>query len=361
MTTVQVLSQDVLVACILLGLTALVGLLGNALMVRALLRYSALRVDFFLVLGSVAMADILCLIIAVPRNIIDLTMPEYPPLTDEWCKASKYLEVGAGFVAAYHLVLLAVLRTVLMTTRGTSPPSPLHTLLCAAALWLLALLAAIPLVGTVGEVGGLCHYTRDTDMEKDAWLVHSFSCFVPAAFIAAFYLATHLVSQRYFQDSYSPREKDTSRLVTAVVVSFVVCQLPYRVFDLYLLYKEAEAGRLEFPDEDALESLYIARNYLLCLAMADKAARPVIYSKVAPRLAEAFDEVINCTLCHRAYTQARSGRAGREAGKASNGHSARTHSTSSNAPLTGMADCATSDTTTTTQLTSAEELEIMPL
>ena len=85
---VEVLTQDVLVACIMLGLTALVGLLGNLLMMRALLLYRNLRIDFFLLLGSVAVADMLCLVVSVPRNIIYLTYST-EPVTDAWCKASK--------------------------------------------------------------------------------------------------------------------------------------------------------------------------------------------------------------------------------------------------------------------------------
>ena len=85
---VEVLTQDVLVACIMLGLTALVGLLGNLLMMRALLKYPRLRIDFFLLLGGVSLADMLCLVVSVPRNIIYLTYAT-DPVTDAWCKASK--------------------------------------------------------------------------------------------------------------------------------------------------------------------------------------------------------------------------------------------------------------------------------
>jgi hypothetical protein len=93
-----------------------------------------------------------------------------------------------------------------------------------------------------------------------------------------------------------------SMLVTVIVIVLVICQLPYRAMDLHLYYKETEAQNLQYTDDKLMESLYIARNYLLCLMMADKAARPIIYSKLAPQLADAFDEVINCTMCSRAYT-----------------------------------------------------------
>lgn len=322
---VSILTQDVLVACIILGLTAVVGLVGNILMLRALLRYVNLRVDFFILLGSVAISDILCLIISVPKHIISLT--HSPPVTDVWCKASKYLDAGAGFIAAYHLVVLAILRGILLTSRGHNPPSARQTLGCAVILWIVALLAASPFLMTVEESKGFCRESDHVDIEKDIWLLSSFSCFVPVGLIVAIYLMTYWVGKRYFEDSYSFKEKQMSRMVTAVVATFFVCQVPFRILDLHVHYREQEAMKDEFTDPDMMDSLYIARNYLLCLLMADKAARPVIYSKLSPELTEAFDEVVNCTLCSRYYTR------GRRIPQPPN-HSIRISSTASEAPLT---------------------------
>lgn len=329
---VQILTQDVLVVCILLGLTGLVGVLGNVLMLRALFLYKHLRIDFYILLGSVSVADILCLLIAVPKYIIDLTEAE-GPVTDSWCKGSRYLETGASFVASYHLVVLAVLRAILLTSRGRDPTTPLKTLLCVVAIWVIALLAAIPFLITKAEKDGLCHYTfqTDADIGKDIYLTHAFSCFVPLAMILGIYVLAHCMGKRYFEDSYSYREKQISRLVTTIVIVFLVCQLPYRILDIHLHYQEIKPEQ----DPEKLESLYIARNYLLCFMMADKAARPVIYSKLAPdRLAEAFDEVINCTFCHRVYTRGRN----TTNMAAPPGHNGRLPSTASNAPLTGYSD-----------------------
>ena len=197
-------------------------------------------------------------------------------------------------------------------------------------------------------------------MEKEVWLMNAFSCFVPVGLILLIYLLTHLVGQRYFEDSYSYREKQMSKLVTVIVVFFVILQLPFRALDIQVLYKEMETELSDSHDEDSLVSLYIARNYLLCVMMADKAVRPVICAKLAPDLAGAFDEVINCTMCHRVYTGSAGG------GRASNNNnqrkgsrrSGRYPSTSSNAPLTdaqGVPEPGPEDAT------ANEEMEIVQL
>ena len=82
----QVLSQDVLVACIMMGLTVLVGIVGNILMMRALIKYVHLRIDFFILLGSVAIGDMLSLIVSVPLHILHMTHGDNPAA---WCIASK--------------------------------------------------------------------------------------------------------------------------------------------------------------------------------------------------------------------------------------------------------------------------------
>ena len=272
-------------------------------------------------------------------------------------------------MAAYHLVVLAVLRAILLTSRGHNPPSPRQTIACAVVLWVIALLAATPFLLTVEDHDGYCGYTEGADIEKDVWLVNSFSCFVPVVLIMGFYLLAHLIGKRYFEDSYSYREKQLSKLVTVIVATFVVCQVPFRALDLHVYYKESEAEQMEFVDVESIESLYIARNYLLCLMMADKAVRPIIYSKLAPELAEAFDEVINCTMCHRAaYTQGRVRNGGGgggntskyQGGQKANGHSTRNPSTSSSAPLTSGLEGGTEEAHDTGK-TRDEELEIVLL
>jgi hypothetical protein len=114
----------------------------------------------------------------------------------------RYLDVGCGFVAAYHLVVLSVLRGILLTARGRNPPTPLQTLGVVVGLWLLATLGAIPFIFTIQEYHSLC-MPRPETVERDIWLLNLFSCFIPVFLIAVIYVLTHLMGKRYFEDSYS--------------------------------------------------------------------------------------------------------------------------------------------------------------
>ncbi|CAL1537595.1 unnamed protein product [Lymnaea stagnalis] len=291
-----VLTQDILVTSILMGLIGLVGLIGNCLMLRALIRYHKLRTEFYIVFGGLSIADCLFLVISVPAHIIDmLEATEVNSLF--WCRGSTYVSNACSFITAYLLVALAILRSILLTNRNiTSQPRSVHLLVVTLVTYGLALIASIPIMQIYTFNDGFCQVDSTRDIISDAWLVHSFAAFIPILLVAFTYIMTYLMGKRYFSDSYSRREKEKSRLVTSIVIVFTVCQLPYRIFSIYENYLLES-----FVDEDEMIRMYTIKNYLMCLIMADKAFRPVLYSKLASDLSETFDEVINCTYCSKSY------------------------------------------------------------
>ena len=214
------------------------------------------------------------------------------------CSFGRYLDAGTGFVAAYHLVVLTALRGVLLTSRGHHTRSTAHMMAIYLAIWFVALASAIPFLNTMEEHDKICVHSGAHNIEMDIWLLHSFSCFVPIAIITLIYVFVYLASKRYFRDSYSYHERHTSRIVNMVVILFVVCQIPFRAMDLHMYYVEMKADDLDINvPENSVINLYTARNYFLCIMMAEKAIRPIIYSKLSSKLDQAFEEVVNCTIC----------------------------------------------------------------
>lgn len=291
----MVLSQDVLVVLILMGITALVGLIGNLIFVRALCMYRNLRVDVFVIMGGLAVADMLHLVIAVPSHMMDI-LRVLGVMSTSWCKCSRYLMNGTSYIAAYHLVVMTVLRGILLTNRGHSSPTGRHALYCSIVVWVVGALATVPVIQVWVQEDDVCLYTQDADIDKELWLTSSFSCFVPITMMLLIYATTYYIGKRYFADSYSRHEKQMSRLVSAVVLSFVICELPHHVTTL--VYNNA----YDHPDDDYIKNLSVINDYFLCLLLVDKAIRPVLYSKLSTDLGDCFDEVINCTYCHRYYS-----------------------------------------------------------
>ncbi|KAK0070422.1 allatostatin-A receptor [Biomphalaria pfeifferi] len=295
-----ILTQDILVTCILMGLIGIVGLVGNALMLRALLKYKNLRTDFYIVFGCLSVADSCFLLLSVPVHIMDM-LQATDILSDFWCKSSFYIMNVCSFISAFLVVVLTILRSILLTNRNTiAHPPARYLFIISAAIYIIAFIASIPFIFmysyfTYKDDSGADHsYCKinDEDIVQEAWLVSSFSAFIPILLATVIYFITYIISLRYFSDSYSRREIEKSRLVSSIFVAFLICQLPYRITVIYDSY---------LVDFEETARMYTVKNYLLCIVMADRAIKPVLYSKFASDLADAFDEVINCTYCSRPY------------------------------------------------------------
>ncbi|GFR75310.1 somatostatin receptor type 1 [Elysia marginata] len=317
------LTQSVLVTCILMSFITLVGVTGNSLMLRAYIKYKKLRTNFYTVFCSLSIADTIFLLVAAPNFIIDSTLTDS---SEGWCKFSNYLMDACNFTSSYLLVVLAVLRAILLTNRNARhQPQPWHLAILSCAIYVIAFATSIPIIETFIYFAGQCHLNTDfSDNARvmDEWLKSLFSVFLPLGMMIVVHFVAHKLGKRYFSDSYSPREKEKSRLVITIIVTFTICQLPLRIVNLYFKHNFDYAGQQAFDPEDSFltenhdydtmndiefdvifQKFITAQSYAKCLWSLDKAIRPILYSKLASDLCEAFDEVINCTYCSRAYFQ----------------------------------------------------------
>ncbi|ESP05500.1 hypothetical protein LOTGIDRAFT_228058 [Lottia gigantea] len=298
------LNKDSLASCILIGIFMLVGIIGNTLMLRSLIKYKQLRIDIYVVFGGLALADIINLAFAGPSRII-YTIQATDVTTNAWCKISQYLSSSTGYVASYHIVILSVLRGIVLTNRGHPPPTPKHAFISSSVCWTIASLASIPFffIYEKDPKYTVCTYTDSTSLSTTLWLEAGFILFLPLMFILCLYGITYSVGKRYFADSYSGHARRTSRLINAIVISFVVCQLPYQVLSIHLFYvhKGMAERAYNIQDEDYLHTLFTVSDYMYCMVLLGKCLRPVLYSKLADDLGESFDEVINCTICGKYY------------------------------------------------------------
>lgn len=291
----EILTQNILVTSILMGLIALVGLVGNGLMLRALIVYRKLRTDFYTVFGCLSVVDSLFLIVSVPAHIMEMVMAT-DLTTDIWCKGSHYLVDTCSFISACLMVVLTVLRGILLTNRSGARHRASHLFIVCVAISVTMFLCSVPVMFVFTSYRGMCDFVDPLNQQsRHAWLVSSFSAFVPLVLVILIYLMTYLLGKRYFSDSYSPIEKEKSWLVTYIIIAFTICQIPYRVFVIYDLNTDP-------TDYSQLNKMYTIKNYMMCLVMADKAVRPILYTKLASDLSEAFDEVINCTYCAKHYS-----------------------------------------------------------
>ncbi|RUS91756.1 hypothetical protein EGW08_000464 [Elysia chlorotica] len=302
------LTQTGLVTCIIVGIIALVGVIGNGLMLRAYIKYKKLRTNFYTVFCSISIADTVFLLVCAPTYINSAIKLYYHRLTESeirWCRLSFYVMDAANFTSAYLLVVLTVLRAIMLTSRNVRrQPKPFHLVVLSCAIYVIAFASSIPILTASDPVGGGCKFEGVYDgehSEVEEWMKSLFSVFLPLGLMLIVHFVAHKLSKRYFSDSYSPREREKSRLVITIVAAFTICQLPNRIASLYFT-STYDLTKMNI-DFDKLYQLQNMKRYLSCIWFLDKAIRPILYSKLASDLCEAFDEVINCAYCARASLQ----------------------------------------------------------
>ena len=334
------LNESALITSVFMGTIAFVGIAGNGLLLRSYYKYKRLRTTFYTMFCSLSIADTIFLLVAVPAFIIDATnspsnagldvseadiaTKHDTPARIRWCKFSSYTMEACDFTSAYLLVVLAVLRAILLTSRNRRyQPKPVHVEVLSCAILVIAFAASVPVLGNVISFGDVCYLDLDY-AGKTMWMKVVFALFLPLGLMVVVHFVAHKLGKRYFSDSYSPREREKDRLVVAIIGTFAIFHLPYRLVSLYKASISTHHGTFQATEDSeqanmdtinvtngtnneyefnaaGLENLEVAERYTMCLMALDKAIRPILYSKLASDLSKAFDEVINCTYRSRAY------------------------------------------------------------
>lgn len=219
------------------------------------------------------------------------------------------------YIKAFHLVVLGVLRGILLTDRAHHAPTAIHALITCAILWTASLLANIPMITSSIHDSMTKGCVMDIDKDRDETvqsddtlaaeeryliLSSAFSYFLPLVLIIIIYLFTGYMSKRFFEDSYSRRERRLSKMISCLIVTFALCHLPSETVNLLWFYqvRNKELTQLQKDNEKYQVWLHI-RDYLQILAMFDMAIRPIIYATMSREFGRVYDQVINCTYCRK--------------------------------------------------------------
>ena len=307
-----------LLKIVILGVIGFMSVFGNIIVIGALIvcnvLYKSLRIAIYIVIGGLALADIIVAVVNVPEEIIaQADKGEFKSLA--WCKAYGFLSNSCQYIAAFHLVVLGVLRGILLTDRAHHGPSVIHAIVTSAILWIVSLSANIPMISSsiLEPLSLKCVVvpgnapksedglpTKDSEAEEIYLLLSAaFSYFFPLILIIIIYLFTGYMSKRFFEDSYSRRERRMSKMISSLIVTFALCRLPSEMVTLLWFYqiKNTDVRAALSQDTQKYRVWIHVREYLSILSMLDMALRPVIYATMSREFGTIFDKVINCTGC----------------------------------------------------------------
>ncbi|KAL4227823.1 hypothetical protein ACF0H5_013260 [Mactra antiquata] len=304
-----------LLKIVILGVIGFVSVCGNCIALGTLIVYkNSLRTGIFIVIGGLALADIVITSMDIPDRIM-FQADKGDLKSETWCKVYGILVNSCQYIKAFHLVVLAVLRGILLTDRAHHAPTALHALITCAILWTASLLANIPMITSSIHDSMTKRCVIDIDKNRDEerqsddtlaaeerYLILSsaFSYFLPLVLIIIIYLFTGYMSKRFFEDSYSRRERRLSKMISCLIVTFSLCHLPSETVNLLWFYqvRNKELTQLQKDNEKYQVWLHI-RDYLQILALFDMAIRPIIYATMSREFGRVYDQVINCTYCRK--------------------------------------------------------------
>ncbi|XP_063435320.1 C-X-C chemokine receptor type 1-like isoform X1 [Mytilus trossulus] len=300
---------SMIVICVVVALIGIVCILGNILVIQALICSKYPRIPIYIAIGGLAVADLLNIIMESPYIIFN-EVGHKGIVNTPLCKAHFYLTSVCSYVAGAHLVLFSIIRCIMLNERVRSRSYVRHTIIGCVVIWIVICLSNILNLKTVSydKDFKVC-VERGSDLtpedERILWLRFSFSYMIPLLVIGVLYVVTKFLSMRFFYESYSSREQRFSKMVTILVITFAIFKLPNEVVYIMIFYKTREyittAMTLSDEDGDALynqiDTLFEVLKYCEIVALVDLAIRPVIYAKFSYYFGNSFDEVINCNSC----------------------------------------------------------------
>ncbi|MBN3299362.1 LT4R1 protein, partial [Amia calva] len=278
------------VACVILGLSFLVGTPGNLLVIWTILRHIRPRSHTVLLILNLAAADLLVLI-TLPLWIYSLA--------DAWvfgqaaCKAMVYVIYACMYSSVFLISTMSVERCVAVlhpfALHGWRKEGVMAKVL--AVIWVLAFVFSIPVIltHTVDEEDGRMQCT----FRQYASNAQEIVCLVLETllgFILPFFILSVCYScvwKRIKQMTFKSKQKSTA-LIVSVVIAFALCWLPHHVCNVLSLVSLLLHGNNK-KVADNLEDTRLMLHYIsAALTFVSSSVNPVLYAFAARKLRSSF-------------------------------------------------------------------------
>lgn len=267
------------VACVILGLSFLIGAPGNLMVIWTILRHVKRRSHTVVLILHLAIADLLVLI-TLPLWIYALAHSWV--FGETFCKAMVYLINACMYTSVFLITLMSVERFVAVRYPFASArwkkQNALNKLLLAA--WVLAFLFSIPVIPTqvVGKEADEehCLYREYTSAAQElvCLLLETLVGYVlPFTILVVCY---GCLCSRITQMTYKSKRKSTV-LIASVVVMFAICWTPHHIGNILSLIILGVEDH--FPDTaENLESVRSTMTFIAgALVFISSTVNPILY------------------------------------------------------------------------------------
>lgn len=271
-----------------------VSLLGNSLIAVVVYKTPTLRKPINFLIVNMAMSDLLFSLIAVPVTLVYLHLHSWAitegVVANFTCKVIPYLADVSLLVSIQSLVVIAVdrfvavvfpLRVSLLTSK--------RCLLCIVSMWIVSMLVAIPhlLANTLREFNGkfvclpMMVFGDGISLANYYLGLATLFIYFPSVFLTIIYttIFTKLKSQKipgegstHSERRRSKQNRNVLRMAVAIVLTFILCELPGSIIVVLFLHKASSLNCAFFVYSSivilATPFVYSAVNPCICLVFS---------------------------------------------------------------------------------------------
>ncbi|KAJ8254163.1 hypothetical protein COCON_G00207750 [Conger conger] len=271
-----------------------VGLCGNTLVIYVILRYAKMKTVTNIYILNLAVADEL-FILGLPFFAIQLAMVHWP-FGLVLCRVVMTVDSLNQFTSIFCLMVMSIDRylAVVHPIKSTKWRKPRMAKTINLAVWGISLLVNLPIVIYSGLIikNESCFCTivwpEPQEAYQTAFMFYTFllGFFLPLAVICLCYLFIIIkVKSSGIRVGSSKRkrsERKVTRMVSIVVAVFVLCWLPFYVFNV-----TSVTGTISTTP--VLKSTF---DFVVVLGYANSCANPILYAFLSENFKKSFQNVL---------------------------------------------------------------------
>ncbi|TDH16237.1 hypothetical protein EPR50_G00018800 [Perca flavescens] len=294
-----------------------VGLVGNATLLRIIYQHKCMRNGPNALIASLALGDLIYIIIDIPINVYKLLAGRWPLEETDFalflCKLVPFLQKASVGITVLNLCALSVdrYRAVASWSRVQGVGIPLFTVVEIVSIWLLSLVLAVPEAIGFDMVSfdyrnksiRTCMLNPKSDFmvfykdAKDWWMFGFYFC-VPLACTAVFYtlmtcemLNHRNGSLRIALSEHLKQRREVAKAVFCLVLIFALCWFPLHLSRILkkMVYYQDDKMRCEL-----LNFLLVMDYFGLNLATVNSCINPIILYFVSKKFKNCFKSCLCC-------------------------------------------------------------------
>ncbi|KAF3858554.1 hypothetical protein F7725_011755 [Dissostichus mawsoni] len=292
---------NTLVSC----LVFVVGIIGNSTLLRIIYKNKCMRNGPNILIGSLALGDLLHIIIAIPINVYKLLAEDWP-FGVTLCKLVPFVQKASVGITVLSLCALSIDSRI----KGIGVPKWMAIEI--ALIWIISIILAVPeaiafdmiTMDYKGEHLRICllHPMQNTNFmrfyksAKDWWLFSAYFC-LPLVCTAIFYtlMTCEMLRKKngvqIALSDHLKQRREVAKTVFCLVLVFALCWLPLHLSRILKLtiYDEKDPNRCE------LLSFFLVLDYIgINMASVNSCINPIALYIVSQRFKNCFRSCLCC-------------------------------------------------------------------